>query len=88
MYTHFVKTGIITLEKLVELLNINAKNRFGIGTEIKEGEKADICVFDLDEKYKVNPDEFLSKGKSTPFEGMEVYGKCKMTICNGRIIWN
>jgi dihydroorotase len=88
MYTHFVKTGIITLKKLVELLNINAKKRFGIGTEIKEGEKADICVFDLDEKYKVNPDEFLSKGKSTPFEGMEVYGKCKMTICNGRIIWN
>ena len=88
MYTHFVKTGIITLEKLMELLNINAKNRFGIGTEIKVGEKADITVFDLNEKYKVNPDEFLSKGKSTPFEGMELYGKCKMTICNGRIIWN
>ncbi len=88
MYTHFVKTGIITLEKLMELLNINARNRFGIGTEIKVGEKADITVFDLNEKYKVNPDEFLSKGKSTPFEGMELYGKCKMTICNGRIIWN
>ena len=88
MYTHFVKTGIITLEKLVKLLNTNAKKRFGIGTEIKVGDKADITVFDLNEEYKVNPDEFLSKGKSTPFEGMNLYGKCKMTICNGRIIWN
>lgn len=87
MYTHFVKTNIISLEKLVELLSINANKRFNIGSEIAVGKKADLTVFDLNKKYTVNPDDFLSMGKSTPFENMEVYGKCKMTICNGNVVW-
>ena len=87
MYTHFVKTDIISLEKLMELLSINANKRFNIGSEIKVGNKADLTIFDLNEKYTVNPDDFLSMGKSTPFENMEVYGKCKMTICNGNVVW-
>lgn len=87
MYTHFVKTNTISLEKLMELLSINANKRFNIGSEIKVGNKADLTVFDLNEKYTVNPDDFLSMGKSTPFENMEVYGKCKMTICNGSVVW-
>ena len=87
MYTHFVKTGVITLEKLAELLSTNANKRFGIGSDIKVGNKADITIFNLNEKYSVNPDDFLSMGRSTPFEGMEVYGKCIMTICNGKIAW-
>ena len=87
IYTHFVKTDIISLEKLMELLSINANKRFNIGSEIKVGKKADLTIFDLDEKYTVNPDDFLSMGKSTPFENMEVYGKCKMTICNGNVVW-
>ncbi len=87
MYTYFVKTNIISLKNLIELLSINANKRFNIGTEIKVGEKANLTVFDLNEKYTVNPNDFLSMGKSTPFEGMEVYGKCKMTICNGNVVW-
>ena len=87
MYTHFVKTNIISLEKLIELLSVNANKRFNIGRSIEIGEKADLTVFDLDEKYTVNPDDFLSMGKSTPFEGMDVYGKCKITICNGNVVW-
>ncbi len=87
MYTHFVKTNKISLEKLVELLSVNANKRFGIGSSIEIGKKADLTVFDLNEKYTVNPDDFLSMGKSTPFEGMDVYGKCKMTICNGNVVW-
>ena len=87
MYTHFVKTNKISLEKLVELLSVNANKRFNIGNCIKVGEKADLTVFDLTEKYTINPDDFLSMGKSTPFEGMEVYGKCKMTMCNGNVVW-
>ena len=87
MYTYFVKTGIISLERLMELLSVNANQRFNIGSEIKVGNKADLTVFDLNEKYTVNPNDFLSKGKSTPFENMEVYGKCKMTICNGKVAW-
>lgn len=87
VYTKLVKNGIITLEKLIELLNTNARKRFGIGTKIETGQKADITVFDLGKMYKINSDNFLSMGKSTPFEGETVFGKCMMTICGGRIIW-
>ena len=87
MYTYFIKTGVISLERLMGLLSVNANQRFNIGSEIKVGNKADLTVFDLNEKYTVNPNDFLSKGKSTPFENMEVYGKCKMTICNGKVAW-
>ena len=87
MYTHFVKTGKLSLEKLVDLLSSNANKRFNIGSEIKVGIKADLTIFDLKNKYAVNPDDFLSMGRSTPFEGMEVYGKCKMTMCNGNVVW-
>ena len=88
MYTHFVKTGRITTERLVELMHANPRKRFGLpcgGTEI--GDKADFTVFDFSEKYKVNPEEFLSMGRSTPFEGDEVFGKCLMTVCDGKIAY-
>lgn len=86
-YTELVKTGVISLEKLVELLFTNAKKRFGIGSDIEIGNPADICVFSLGEKYKINSADFLSKGRATPFENKEVYGKIKMTIVNGGIVW-
>ena len=87
-YTKLVKTGIIRLEKLIELLSVNAKKRFGIGSEIKIGEKADITVFDLDASFTVDPKEFLSKGKATPFEGWELQGRCKLTMVGGNIVYN
>ena len=87
LYTELVKKGVISLDKLLELMVTNPSRRFGIGGELLEGAKADITVFDLDNKYVINSADFLSKGKSTPFDGKEVYGKCKMTIVNGRIIW-
>ena len=87
LYTELVEKNIISLEKLMELLNINARKIFGIGSEIKVGEKADITVFDLNVEYKINPDEFLSMGKSTPFEGKSVKGKCVMTMVGGKIVW-
>ncbi|MGN0467787.1 MAG: dihydroorotase [Acutalibacteraceae bacterium] len=86
-YTKLVKTGIIPLEKLMELLNTNAKKRFGIGAEIKVGNSADLTVFDLNEEYNINSTDFLSMGKATPFEGETVFGKCKMTMVNGKIIF-
>ena len=49
--------------------------------------QADITVFDLNAEYKINPDEFLSMGKSTPFEGKSVKGKCVMTMADGKIVW-
>ncbi len=87
MYTNFVKTGKISLERLMELMHDNAKERFGIGNDIKPGEIADLAVFDLNEEYVVNPEEFESMGKSTPFEGAKVYGRCKLTMCKGNIVW-
>ena len=86
-YTKLVKTGIISLEKLVALLNGNAKKRFGIGSEIKEGEKAELTAFDLNEEYTVSPDEFLSAGKSSIFEGESVYGRCRFTFCGGKFVY-
>ena len=88
LYTNLVKTGEITLEKLVELMNTNPRNVFKIGTEIKVGEKADLTVYDLEENYDIDPSTFVSMGKATPFEGNHVYGRCKMTICGGREVFN
>ncbi len=81
MYTYLVKTGIITLDKLADLMCYNPRERFGIpmGT--------DYSVWALDEKFTVNPDEFFSKGRATPFAGTELYGKIKTTIYGGRIVW-
>ena len=81
VYTNFVKTGIITLEKLVELMSINPRERFNLPV----GE--DICVFNLEEEYTVNPEKFLSKGKATPFENQKLSGVCKLTACSGKIVY-
>lgn len=88
LYTNLVKKGVITLEKLLELMNTNPRNIFKIGTEIKVGEKADLTVYDLNENYNIDSSKFVSMGKATPFDGNNVYGKCKMTICNGDIVFN
>lgn len=88
LYTNLVKPGIITLEKLLELMNTNPRNIFKIGTEIKVGEKADLTVYDLNENYNIDSSTFVSMGRATPFDGNNVYGKCKMTICDGNIVWN
>ncbi len=88
LYTNLVKKGIITLEKLLELMNTNPRTIFNIGTEIKEGEEADLTVYDLNENYDIDSNTFVSMGKATPFDGNNVYGKCKMTMCGGEIVFN
>ena len=87
MYTHFVETGIITLEKLIELMSINPRKRFGIGGGTDEGQSADFTVIDLDTEYEINPDEFYSMGKATPFEGYKVKGKIMHTYIGGKEIF-
>lgn len=82
MYTYLVKKGIITLERLIELMAINPRRRFGIT------QTEDICVYDLQSEYIIDPCEFKSKGKSTPFDGMTVSGKNLLTICGGKAVWN
>lgn len=87
IYTHLVKTNIITLEKLVEIMSVNPCRRFGIENEIVDGAAASFAVFDLKSEYEINPEEFLSMGRATPFEGMKVFGKNLMTVCNGKTVY-
>ncbi|MBR3963436.1 MAG: dihydroorotase [Oscillospiraceae bacterium] len=81
VYTKLVKTGIITLEKAIELLAINPRKRFGISIG------NDFTVWDLEALEKVEPEKFLSMGKATPFEGWELFGKCLLTVKDGQIVY-
>ncbi len=80
MYTHFVRTGIMSMEKLVDLMCYNARDRFGI--PLGDG----FSVWALDEEFVVEPEKFKSKGRATPFEGDRLFGVCKATVYNGKII--
>ncbi|MBO5411105.1 MAG: amidohydrolase family protein, partial [Clostridia bacterium] len=88
LYTYLVKPGIITMERLIELMHYNPCARFGLGKDISVGNPADFTVFDLDAAEKINPADFKSMGKSTPFEGWEVSARCLMTVCGGKIVWD
>ncbi len=81
MYTGFVKTGIIAMDRLIELMCIAPRERFSI--PLNNG----FSVWNLEEKYTVDPKDFLSMGKSTPFENYDVYGKCIATVCNGKTVY-
>ena len=81
LYTHLVKTGKLTLEKLIECMTTAPRRRFGIPL----GD--DYTVIDLDATYAVDPTTFQSKGRSTPFDGMEVSGKILLTVCDGKIVY-
>ncbi len=87
MYTHFVKTGILSLEKLVSLMSETPRARFGLGSPLEEGQPADLAVFDLEREWTVDPAEFLSKGKYTPFDGMKLFGQCVLTLVGGSVVW-
>ncbi len=81
MYTNFVETGIITLEKLIELLAINPRKRFNIplGT--------DYTIWDLNASTVIKSEDFLSKGKATPFENTPAKSQCVLTVCNGKVVY-
>lgn len=87
VYTKLVRTGIITIERAIELMCDNPRRIFRLGGELKEGQRADIAVFDTTTPFKVDSTQFLSKGKATPFEGWELYGKCRLTLVGGKIVW-
>ena len=81
LYTCLVKPGILTLEKLVELLCINPRKRFHIPLG------CDYTIWDLNAEYEIDPEDFFSMGKATPFTGWKVSGKCMATVCNGKIVY-
>ena len=81
LYTELVKKNIISMEKLVELMSENPRKRFSIGSDVG------FTVFDCDNEYEIKTEEFLSKGKSSPFEGKKVYGKCLLTVYEGKAVY-
>ena len=81
LYTELVRKNIITLERLVELMSFKPKERFGIDTN------NDFAVFDISEAYKIDPENFLSMGRATPFAGREVFGRCLLTVHNEKVVY-
>ena len=79
LYTELVKNGIITLDRLVQLLSVNPRKRFGLPTG------NDFSVWELDTEYEINPNEFLSMGRATPFTDKKVFGRNLLTVCDGKI---
>ena len=82
LYTYLVKPGILTMDRLVELLVINPRKRFGIELG------CEYSIWDLNAEYTVDPKDFLSMGKASPFTGWTVNGKCLATVCDGKIVYH
>ena len=82
LYTKLVKTGVITIDRLIELLVIIPRKRFGIPFS-----ENDYSVWDLGKEFTVDPDEFLSKGRATPFEGWTLNGVCLLTVKDGKVVY-
>ena len=80
VYTYLVKPGIVPMETVLKALTVNPCKRFSLPMD-------GWSVWDLNEKYTVDPADFLSMGKASPFTGMEVYGKNLMTVLNGNVVW-
>ena len=82
LYTKLVLPGVLPMEKLLDLLVYRPRARFGIPLA-----EDDYSVWDLEAEYPVEPDEFLTKGRATPFAGMTVRGRCIATACGGKLVW-
>ena len=82
LYTNLVKRGVLPLEALVALLDAKPRERFRIPRE------NDFSIWDLNEAYRIDPNEFLSKGKASPFAGQTVSGRCKLTVYHGNVVYS
>ena len=88
MYTHFVKTGRMSLEFLLNRMGQKPAELFNLPVaQLAVGATADLAVFDLDSEYTIDPGDYLSKSSNTPFNGHRVYGMCSLTIVKGEIVW-
>ena len=81
MYTYLVKPGIMTMERLIEVMVTNPRTRFGLPL----GD--DFSIWDLEAEYEVDPEEFVSLGKASTFTGWKVNGRCKATVCDGKVVY-
>ncbi len=89
MYRHFVLSGIISLDRLVELMSSRARELFGLGEQsITEGSVADLVAMDLNREYVIDPAEFVSMAKATPLEGLTVQGRTALTMVGGEVVYS
>ncbi|MBQ1310725.1 MAG: dihydroorotase [Blautia sp.] len=88
IYTCLVEAGHLSLLQMVEKMSWNPARILGLscGT-LKEGSPADVIVADVKEEYTIDREQFLSKGKNTPFDGWKVKGRILYTICDGKIVY-
>ncbi len=82
VYTYLVKKGVISFDRLMELMVTKPRERFGIALS-----NADWSLWDMEREYEIDPEEFLSMGRATPFAGTRVSGRCLMTVYNGNIVY-
>ncbi|MBR3272871.1 MAG: dihydroorotase [Clostridia bacterium] len=88
LYTNLVKKQkLIPLERLVDLMSTAPAERFGLESGIHPGATANLALWDLDAEYTIDPADFLSMGRATPFAGWKVNGQCMETICRGKTAW-
>ncbi len=88
IYTGLVKTGKVPLETILCAMTDAPRRRFGLPEmTFAAGQAADLCVYDLREEYIIDPDEFASQGRATPFAGQRVLGRCKRTVVGGKTVW-
>ena len=81
LYTHLVKTGLVPLDTVIRALTVHPRQRFGIAA----GDS--FTVWRLDESFTVDPDEFLTRGRATPYTGETLYGRCVLTVCDGKPVY-
>lgn len=87
-YTELVKGGYLTLSQLIEKMSVNPAKVLGIEKgNLAEGRIADVVIADIATEYAINPEEFFSKGKNTPFAGKKVYGRVETTIVDGKVVY-
>ena len=84
LYTELVKKDVISLDRLIELMAVMPRKRFGLADARTA---MDYAVWNVGEEYEINPENFLSMGKATPFAGRKVFGKCVLNVLGGRKVW-
>lgn len=91
LYTKLVKSGIITADKLIELLYDGPRKRFDLPVRsVREeisSEMPTFAIWDLNSRYEIDPGKFQTKGRSCPFEGWKVAGRCLLTAVDGKVVW-
>lgn len=87
LFTELVKKNVLSMEKLIDLMSTNPRKIMGL-PPVSTGQPADLAVFNLNADYKINPNLFISKGKSTPFAGYRVQSECVMTLIGGETVYS